>query len=501
MTDERRWALIGQSSLGGRVPIHLATGLMHTASLTSVGLERSPSYFASDRAPVFGPYDSKGIDPFHAYAGDEPYYRTASANEAFARADAAIVRAGQRLRFGLGGAWDHVRLYELDTAKPQTPHVDSLRTYDAGGPMGFAYLQHRMDVAGLIVNDGLRLQVFDAGSQAPGSKTIVRISPRLGIAYPVSTRDAFSFAYARIEQDPPRDFLYDSRPIGYDRHPIGSPLVEPAEVVMWQAALKHILDPAWSAQVAVFTRDVSGEPGVSAAVLSDPNHTQLLEHASIDDAQSSGVEVDLTHTFTNGVMHWSWTSVHAWGRESDPDGLPFGVAFGPRPLPTGQHPLDWDYPNMVGTDGVVQLRNGFSISWNSHFATGRPWTPFAVNEGSDFPGLIETDQYINARRMHWSEVTNLEVRYVHPWLRGVTIRCAVKNLFDHRGDVLPTLDGYPNPSINSLYDEYSAYRTETGSGGGGYWNGDGATSRWFPVNDPRLAQPPREIRLGFSIGD
>ena len=41
----------------------------------------------------------------------------------------------------------------------------------------------------------------------------------------------------------------------------------------------------------------------------------------------------------------------------------------------------------------------------------------------------------------------------------------MRNLFDWRGDVASTLDGFPNPAINTLFDDYSAYRTETGLDG------------------------------------
>jgi hypothetical protein len=451
---------------------------------------------------VFGPYDQSGVDPFHVYQGDEPYFRAASAHRAYARFDlAAAPQLGQRLRFGAGGAWDRVHLEELDIARPQVLLVDSLRRYRASGPSEFAYLQHRFEAGGLILNDGLRLQAFSARPDAPGSSTILSLSPRLGIAYPVSVRDAFSFAYARIEQDPARDFLYESRVFGYDRHPLGNPQMQPAEVIEWQGAVKHILDPAWSVQFSVFARDVYGEPGVR--YLSQAEH--LIEYDSIDDAHTSGLELDLSHTLANGGWtHWSWTFMHAWGRESQPEGLPFGAAFGERPLPTGNHPLDWDLQNMLGTDGRLPLKHGLSIAWSSQIATGRPWTPLYRDDTSDleWPPLYADQQLINSRRMKWTEVTNLDVRFTHVWLHGATLRLAVTNLFDHRGDVEPTLNGYPNPLIDTLFDEYDSFRTETGHDGGGYWNSDGTSPRtWYAVHDPRLAQRPREVRLGFSIGE
>ena len=63
------------------------------------------------------------------------------------------------------------------------------------------------------------------------------------------------------------------------------------------------------------------------------------------------------------------------------------------------------------------------------------------------------------------------------------------------------MDGYPNPVINTVYDDYSAYRTESGQGGGAFWVPTGigtGTGYWVPVHDPRLFNPPRTVRI--SVG-
>jgi hypothetical protein len=72
----------------------------------------------------------------------------------------------------------------------------------------------------------------------------------------------------------------------------------------------------------------------------------------------------------------------------------------------------------------------------------------------------------------------------------------VQNVFDQRGPASATLDGYPNPTINTYYDDYGAFRTDTGLGGA-YWNNGGAfvPTGWVRVEDPRLDRAPRTIRV------
>jgi hypothetical protein len=75
----------------------------------------------------------------------------------------------------------------------------------------------------------------------------------------------------------------------------------------------------------------------------------------------------------------------------------------------------------------------------------------------------------------------------------------VGNLFDGQHQRVVSVDGYPNPVINTLFDDYAAYRTETGQDGAAYWSQQpGTTGHWVTLYDPRLYHPPRTIRA--SIG-
>ena len=87
------------------------------------------------------------------------------------------------------------------------------------------------------------------------------------------------------------------------------------------------------------------------------------------------------------------------------------------------------------------------------------------------------------------------------WLGGrVTLGLQILNLLDRQVETATSVDGYPHPVINTIYDDYGAYRTQTGLPGGAWWddaNGDGVPG-WIAVNDASLFQAPRTVRL--SVG-
>jgi hypothetical protein len=159
-------------------------------------------------------------------------------------------------------------------------------------------------------------------------------------------------------------------------------------------------------------------------------------------------------------------------------------------------PLDWDRRHSFGLELAWRSPHGWRAGWITVVGSGFPWTPRPTRQ-------VETSlSQLNARRLGWSEQSDVHLGYAPPALGGrVTIALEARNLFDFRGDRVATLYGYPNPVINTLYDDYGAYRTATGNGGGAYFddaNGDGVPE-WIPVQDPRLSTPPRELRLSIRV--
>ena len=136
-----------------------------------------------------------------------------------------------------------------------------------------------------------------------------------------------------------------------------------------------------------------------------------------------------------------------------------------------------------------------SVSWSTALSSPLPWTPKPRRQPF-------TDLWlVNSRRLAWTENTNLDLRWSPPRALGLTIGLEMRNLFDNRAERAVTVDGYPNPVINTVYDDYGAYRTETGLGGGAYWSQPSEDpGRWIPVHDQRLFYPPRTVRVSIGSG-
>ena len=502
LTDDQRLAAV-LSAHGNRTHDRwsAALGLTHARTLTSVGGSDDESYLTKDRWAAWGLSDSPTSQPFYAYYGEEPYFRRALSTTLTARADyERLSEHGLGAKAGIGLTRESVDLRQIDISAPMLG-IDSLRTFVAHAPGGYAYGQTRWRYQGMVLNGGLRLEYFSPGSASfnplatstPGAAW--SLSPRLGLAYPISTRDVFSFAYVRIQQNPQRDQLYDSRQDINNREPLGNPALVPSTVVSYQAAVKHLLNAEWSMQGAVFYRDLFGQIGAREFVA--PFVPPRLRYENEDSGHAEGFELSLLYVAERGrSAELHYTYLDAFGTESDPAGYPFGSPLGPRPTPIGEHPLSWDQRHTISLLLSFAAPFGLHLAWTTTAASGRPWSPSP-------PRSLPADlSFINSRRFPWSETSSLRVDWSAPHTGGrLTLGLEVRNLFDERTERAATLSGFPNPLINTVYDDYGAWRNISGVSGGAYWNdqdGDGLPG-WIAAHDPRLLVPALSARLAVGL--
>jgi outer membrane receptor protein involved in Fe transport len=504
ITDDRRIvALLETSTHHARGRAGLGLGWLSTRTVTSVG----GGYEGDDAShrPRYG--NAWAPDKFHVLWGDTPLYRESASDVLMLRGEAAVTsKSGGSLTTGAGVTYEHVTLREMDwmpfasrAGDEGIPFpYDSVRTYDAYAPGGYAYVQGRWASGGLVLNTGLRLDTWSAGPQADeqtlpaGASSVWSLAPRLGIAYPMSVRDAFSFAYTRVHQAPGRDFLYDHRTAISDRQPLGNPALEPSELIAYEAAVKHLLSARWAIQAALFYRDVFNQVGALDAQV--PDGEINLRYANDDESHAVGFEWSVILAAGERrhlEAHYVW--MNAAGNESRPEGDPYGPVRSARTPPLGSEPLSWDRRHAFLVSGSWDWRRQWALSWSTALASPLPWTPKEVRE--PFIDLA----LVNSRRLGWTENTNVNLQWSPPHARGLWLGLEARNLFDNRGERAATLDGYPNPMINTRYDDYGAYRTQTGLPGGAYWSQvQGEAGFWVPVHDPRLYNPPRAVRA--SIG-
>lgn len=370
------------------------------------------------------------------------------------------------------------------------------------------YAQDKVEYSGMIVNAGLRLDLFDPryrypsdevypwdpNIQVPGPqcggpdqtepplwklrKTTIKyqISPRLGIAHPVSDRTVLHFSYGHYLQIPPFSYLYSNTK--YDMGGywplVGNPQLKPERTVSYEVGVDHLIDENLKIDITGFYKDIHDL--ISTVVINDrrdPNTpskaVEYTTYKNTDWGNVRGFEVSLQRRLSEEWMgRLSYTFMVAKGRSSDvSEG--YRNRFEGNVPPSKEYYLDWDRRHTI----VFDLGYGRGESWSVNllvkYASGAPYTP-VENTRSKQPEQ-------NTARFPSTSVVNLRAtKDVHLFGLKEQFFIQVENLFNKRNLV----------AFNDENTDLMRHLRLTGEYTG-------------PYNDVTVYGSPREIKGGFKI--
>lgn len=370
---------------------------------------------------------------------------------------------------------------------------------------GALYVQDKWEYEGLVVNAGLRFEYMTVGNRNvieihnseinPNVDTYKHLlSPRLGIAFPISDRNKFFFNYGRYTQWASAPYLFASQDAIASVMTLGNPNLGPELTVAYQAGISHQFTDDMAANFVVFNKDIYGLVS-STRVTDDTTGLASLRYINKSYASARGLEVSLEKRLTRRFGFQAYyTYAFADGVASDAD---FGrSAEGLTHLPTDELPLDWDQRHTFNITLTLQDMNSWGATAVYRYGSGLPWTPYDRAERLQDPKLENTVRYPATHRL-----SLLARKHFNIYGRELTLFVEGRNLLDQdiirRGGNAPTV----TPALVAAQMDNGAYLTETGRYGGAYVmdrDSDGV-DEFFPVNDPTIWEPHRFWRLGFGF--
>jgi len=366
-------------------------------------------------------------------------------------------------------------------------------------PEGSFFAQDRWEYEGMVLNAGARYDNFSVGNQVdPATVTDpvkTQLSPRIGLAYPISDRDVMSFHYGRLFQVPDRLYIYQGRSLSAEAR--GNPNLEPETTISYQLGVQHVFSQEIYGQFGVYFKDIFGwlttvEQEVPGLAVTTPTRVNG------DYASSRGIEFTLIKRHSHGFScEVNYTFGNATGTASDPNrALPSAGNLRDQFKPTSEQPLDWDRRHSVS----VVLRLGNEKDWGAsfvyEFGTGFPYTRELRLQRTQDPTAV------NASRLPSTSTLSVQAeRFFRVWGQRVTVYMQGTNLLDAQNISVLQPDLRPNnPQVSA--SSYVIHYTETGRAGGAFLtadqNGDG-TEDWFAVNDPRVFAQGRVLRVGLGV--
>lgn len=370
--------------------------------------------------------------------------------------------------------------------------------FRAFNPEGSFFMQDRWEYEGMVLNAGIRYDEFSVGNQIASSEVKDRIktqiSPRIGIAYPISDRDVMSFHYGRLFQVPDRQYIYEGRLFSATSR--GNPNLEPQTTISYQLGVQHLFSKDIYGQFGVYFKDIFGllttvDQEIPGFAITVPTYVNA------DYASSRGVEFTLIKRFSHGFSgEINYTYGNATGTASDPNrALQASGNLRDQFKPTSEQPLDWDQRHNISATLSLGNEKDWRASFVYQFGSGFPFTPTERQQRQQNPELVNSERLPSV-----STLSMQGERFFRAWGQNLTLYVQGTNLLDAENisDLEPSL--WPEGAINA--SSYKIYYTETGRAGGAFLtqdqDGDGKED-WFPVHDPRVFAQGRTIKVGLGL--
>ncbi len=474
-------------------------------TLTSVGKKEPWEY--DTQSPFYwnGNIDfGSENNPYFATHGDFPQYAKRNSSTYTMKSDFSSRHVRQHtMKTGLEVKYNRVENLALALPNVESNGVPGGTRSDFVNfnPEGAAYVQDRWEYEGLVLNAGVRFDVFSPGDQIAlsdlksGKRFKQQFSPRLGIAYPISDKDVLSFHYGWTYQTPARNFIFENRGIGSTVNVRGNPDLEPETNIAYQAGMQHLFSKDVSGQFSVFFKDIYGL--ITTRQEQDPFGNLVAVYYNGDYASSRGFEASMTKSFSHKFSaDVNYTFSLATGVASDPNQALTFFNGGRLYLPIAEQALNWDQRHTLSVSSTVRDPGkwGFRLLWS--YGSGFPFTPSFLDDRKPDPKLD------NSRRLPSNATLTIDGdKYYKVWGQNVTLFFDARNVLNQPNIQQLTVGAFPNPYVFTSGDDYTIYYTQTGRAGGAYrqdTNGDGLPD-WVPLNDPRVFEEGRNVRLGVSV--
>ncbi|MFV1883496.1 MAG: TonB-dependent receptor [Balneola sp.] len=389
----------------------------------------------------------------------------------------------------------------IRSANPLDNSSLEVQPFEAAG-----YSQVKLEFENLIVNAGLRFDYFEPDFVVPldvsqirdefipdpngalGDSTLNRrsadasfqISPRLGIAFPISETGVMRFSAGLFFQTPQLNLLYTNNEFegnvglntGYGNAELGA-----ERTLQFEVGLQQGLSETMGLDFTLFSKDIRGLAGTQVNL--DQNGAFVSRLVNLDYGTIKGATLSL-YQRGSGAFSWTidYTLQFANGSASSPQDN-FQRAIEGRDPIVRLNRLNWDRRNVLNNTITWNTKLGLTISAINSLQTGTPYT----SERNEVLSIIPN----NADKPIWFN-SDARVYYKPPVLEhDLQLFLQVDNVFDSE----PDFDVYNDTGLATESIDLSE-RIRSGTMPGGL----NSYTEFF-ISEQRIG-PPRSIKIGLS---
>lgn len=396
-----------------------------------------------------------------------------------------------------------------------------------------AYLQDKIEYENVVINFGMRFDYFQANGHIPddpkdpnvynpqrlihiykdsnsdgvisldeqtitneyaleereafwyeNSSAKTQVSPRFGIAYPITDKGVIHFSYGIFQQIPEYRQLYEGDQLKLAETqaiwgPYGNPDLNPQRTTMYELGLKQQLSDNIGVDITGYYRDIRDWISTSAPIPTYVAGVTYSKNINRDYANVKGVTVSIIKRMSkNFALDVDYTYQVVQGTNSSPEDEYDALNSGAEPKKQ-LAPLDWDQRHALNLNVFVGKRD-LGLNILARYYSGQPYTP-------DFPFATQTGQNVisglptNLRRKPNRFMVDLYAfKSLNLYKFDTELFMRVYNLFDAKNPIdVFTDSGLPDHTIYQVQDVE-------------------ADPTWFVRPDYYSA--PRRVQVGVKFG-
>ncbi|MBU1469228.1 MAG: TonB-dependent receptor [candidate division Zixibacteria bacterium] len=444
--------------------------------------------------------------------GEDPHYQENSSNvwTADFKITKQLVRehelkTGFQLRFlelefaEITGPWDRASEEVASIGGPYSDRGSARDFYKHDPVEGAFFIQDIVEYGSLVARVGLRYDFF---FQSDGVDTLIKsyaetgrdvvssrgkLSPRVGVSYPITEKAKIYFNYGHFYQLPEYVNMYQR--LGQNTGILGNPNLDFGKTVQYEFGVRYNLSGDYVLDISGFYKDIFGI--INSSPVYEGTVTRYSEYQNNDYGRTRGFEIELAKKYGNFVSgYMSYTYAFAYGKASS-ENSNFEDLVAHNEIPIQEYPLDWDVRHAITLNFDLRISRadhpklfGYSIpnDWGVNvlwqWSSGLPFTPAA-----NYPGLtLQAGEKVIKNGLRKPSSSTVDIRFnknFSAFSIDYSFEVWVENVFDNR----------------NIQDVHTATgRADTSNNLNGVIRGGNDFDKI-----PWWTDPGRNVRLGLTV--
>lgn len=370
---------------------------------------------------------------------------------------------------------------------------------------GAFYIRDKIEYGAMIANLGARYDFFvqsadirkmkseDTPTETEPIDTRSKVSPRIGVSYPITEKAKVYFNYGHFYQLPELHWMYMQKTqTGVAQY--GNYNLDYMKTIQYELGVDYAMSSNYKLTVSGFYKDYYGQLNTDVLQIGPK---QFDYWSNIDYGRARGLEMEVNKRYGGYISGYvNYQYAFAYGKSSS-EASNYYARFQAGEIPIQEFPLDWDVRHQITLNFDLRVPQqehpkmfgfklpddwGLNVVWQ--YGSGYAFTP-----ASTYPGLVlrrNESPLPNSKRM--PPTSNVDLKFnkdFRVWKFNYTILAWVVNVFDQKNvATVYGSTGRPDTEQNYLDEGFNSNVVYAG--------------REIEKN-PLNYGPGRSIRMGISL--